>query len=150
MKKRERQTHIIEVLERNRIDSQEQFVDLLAAEGIMTAQSTLSRDLRELGVVKGPGGYEAPRRDRSGPAALRQMVRTYANRLDSVDSGGSIVVLRTKDAAVADELARRVEELSLLRVVAAVSVAGTVLVLTRSAVDARELVRQWKSASRLR
>ena len=34
---------------------------LLAEEGLLANQATLSRDLRELGLVKGPGGYAVRR-----------------------------------------------------------------------------------------
>jgi transcriptional regulator of arginine metabolism len=42
------------------IASQEQLAEVLLASGVEATQATLSRDLRELGVMKGPGGYVLP------------------------------------------------------------------------------------------
>ncbi len=58
--KRQRQQRIREILARNEIHSQDQLQDLLSAESIRTTQATLSRDMRELGAVKGSGGYTLP------------------------------------------------------------------------------------------
>ena len=49
--KRGRQQRILELLAHNRIQSHEQLQDLLLAEDMACSQTTLSRDLRELGVV---------------------------------------------------------------------------------------------------
>jgi len=38
--------------------SQQELSKLLAREGIEATQATLSRDLAELGVLKGPSGYQ--------------------------------------------------------------------------------------------
>ncbi|MBL0921860.1 MAG: arginine repressor [Phycisphaerales bacterium] len=42
------------------VTSQEQLRELLIADGVEATQATLSRDLRDLGVVKGPDGYVLP------------------------------------------------------------------------------------------
>jgi transcriptional regulator of arginine metabolism len=50
--KLQRQTVLLEILSEERIPSQEVLRERLAARGVEVAQATLSRDLRELGVVK--------------------------------------------------------------------------------------------------
>ena len=42
------------------VASQDALQRLLAADGVQATQATLSRDLREMGVVKGPAGYMLP------------------------------------------------------------------------------------------
>ena len=58
--KARRRHKILELLERQRIRSQEELRRLLHGAGFDTTQTTLSRDLRDLGVSKGPGGYVLP------------------------------------------------------------------------------------------
>ena len=61
MGKPQRQHRIARLLEEQAISSQAQLVDMLAAEGVVATQATVSRDLEELGAVKVriPGGTMA-------------------------------------------------------------------------------------------
>ena len=63
-KKRERQTAILDLVERHVVGSQEDLRRLLLAQGMDVTQATLSRDLRDLGVARVPteegGRYALP------------------------------------------------------------------------------------------
>lgn len=141
MTKHERQQIVLEVLGRNRIDSQDQFVDLLAAEGVRMTQSTLSRDLRELGVVKSPSGYRIPEIDVRSPRAVRELGRRLRPLLRSVDVGGNIVVLRAAASVDANDVAERIESTAPHQVVRALAIGDTVLAIGRSAAYARDFAR---------
>ena len=52
-----RHAQIASLLRAQRVESQEHLQDLLAERGVRVAQATLSRDLKALGVMKGPAGY---------------------------------------------------------------------------------------------
>ena len=58
MSKAQRQHRIAKLLEGAAVTSQAQLVDLLAGEGLVATQATVSRDLEEMGAVKVrvPGG----------------------------------------------------------------------------------------------
>ncbi|MEM7622872.1 MAG: arginine repressor [Planctomycetota bacterium] len=51
---------ILDLLRSGGASNQEMLVDALASRGVRTTQATLSRDLRELGVLKGRDGYTLP------------------------------------------------------------------------------------------
>jgi transcriptional regulator of arginine metabolism len=53
--KRERQAQILSLVKRTRVTSQEELRELLAARGTEVTQATLSRDIRELRLVKVTG-----------------------------------------------------------------------------------------------
>jgi transcriptional regulator of arginine metabolism len=78
--------------------SQGEMLRRLRTAGVRVTQSTLSRDLRALGVVKSPTGYrEAEALSGSNDAAVRQrylerMMRSY---LTDVARAGNLVVLKT-------------------------------------------------------
>jgi transcriptional regulator of arginine metabolism len=135
--KRARQQRIVELLAHNQIESQEQLQGLLLAEDLACSQTTLSRDLQELGVVKSADGYRAPG-GAFGENALARLVRELAPRLRSADAGGSIVVLRPLESDAAS-LARAIETAGLPQVIASVACDGVVLVVTRTPADARRL-----------
>ncbi len=95
MSKRARQNLIQSILAEGNIASQEELRQLLAARGVEVVQATLSRDLRELGVVKGAGGYMIPgdgRPERLPGAGLARAVREY---LVSASVAGNLVIVRT-------------------------------------------------------
>ena len=57
MTKTYRQGQILRLIRARRIHTQEQLAHALAATGLQATQVTLSRDIRELGLVKTPEGY---------------------------------------------------------------------------------------------
>jgi transcriptional regulator of arginine metabolism len=88
-----RRSLIADLLSRQTVASQEKLAELLADRGVRTTQTTLSRDLREMAVVKGPEGYLLPEsRTAPGPRQLERTLQTYVT---SVAAGGTIVVLKT-------------------------------------------------------
>src|SRR5690606_39210500 len=65
-----RREQILRLIERTSIKSQAVLSEELEKAGIEVNQATLSRDLRDLGVVKGKHGYELP--NNLPPASLAQ------------------------------------------------------------------------------
>lgn len=59
MNKNFRQSRILEIIQRKSIHTQEELADELRAVDIQATQVTLSRDIKELGLVKTPEGYRA-------------------------------------------------------------------------------------------
>ena len=57
MNKTYRQGQILRLIKNRKIHTQDQLAQELAAQGITATQVTLSRDIRELGLVKTPEGY---------------------------------------------------------------------------------------------
>ena len=107
---RDRRHRVIEqILAEGPVASQELLLAELARRGIKTTQATLSRDLRDLGVLKGPNGYMLPGAINGGPAdgsGLRpkttrmemgraSIARVLARYVNSVSKGVGQVVLRT-------------------------------------------------------
>ena len=137
--KDKRRQRVREILARNEIHSQEQLQDLLFAENIATTQATLSRDLRDLGAVRGPKGYVLPpSAPRSHPDSkgLKHALRGTA----SIQLGGTLVVLGT-DPGHAQALALHIDRADLPQILGTVAGHDTLIVATQSAGQARELLR---------
>ena len=98
--KPQRQHRIARLLETNSVTSQAQLVDLLAADGVVATQATVSRDLEELGAVKVrvPGGdtvYAIPEVVFDRIAPEDHLRRVFGDWVVEVASSGNLVVLRT-------------------------------------------------------
>jgi transcriptional regulator of arginine metabolism len=98
--KPQRQHRIARLLEQHPITSQTLVVELLAAEGVVATQATVSRDLEDLGAVKVrlPGGdlvYGIPEHARDRPAPEDHLRRVLGEWAVEVAHSGNLVVLRT-------------------------------------------------------
>ncbi len=139
--KSHRQAAILEIIEREAIASQEQLRDSLRAQGIEATQATISRDVRDLGLIKRPvdGAYRRGGTDVVAPrdprARLRTAVDDYLRRHEVVEQ---LIVLRT-DAGQAQPLAVAIDRAGLDEIVGTIAGDDTILVICRSASDATVL-----------
>ncbi len=92
--KRARQDKIEEMVRKHSLTSQEMLASLLKNNGIDVTQSTLSRDIRELGLVKVRGRYQLPEQSTNTPQTgnLRRAFEQYVTR---TGLSGNILMVRT-------------------------------------------------------
>src|SRR5216683_2539369 len=139
-----RQEAIVDLARSSTVRSQAEFQRLLRKRGIVVAQPTLSRDLRELGLAKTPRGYLAPQASvaQFAPAATREakLQRALRSSALSVQAVGSLVVVRTP--AAAHPVARALDEAELAGVAGTIAGDDTVFVATPSDSAARALARR--------
>ena len=98
--KPQRQHRIARLLEEQAVSSQAQLVELLAADGVVATQATVSRDLEELGAVKVriPGGtmaYAIPEHAKERSAPDDHLRRVMGEFVVEVAHSANLVVLRT-------------------------------------------------------
>jgi len=133
---------ILEIIAQDSITSQEQLRRRLHERQIDVTQATLSRDLKELGLVKraADGGYQRPSAAVPGrPDAGAALQRRVAESLLRVDRVEQLVVLRT-DAGQAQVLALAIDRAAVAEVVGTIAGDDTVLVICRDAVQAAAVV----------
>lgn len=94
-----RQDMILEIIEENEIETQGQLLDALAARGISSTQATLSRDIRELRLVKevnADGKYRyVPAGQDSESDAAKRMQEIFREGCLSFDHALHTVVIKT-------------------------------------------------------
>lgn len=141
--KAQRHAAILSLVHRHRVTSQEHLRALLQDEGMAVTQATLSRDMRELGLVKvadpdGGAHYAPPAQaDVVGPQ-LGPLVSTL---LLSMEGVGPLLVIRTP-AGSANALGSALDRQSWREVVGTIAGDDTLLVITRSqAARARVVAR---------
>jgi transcriptional regulator of arginine metabolism len=137
----ERRQRILTLLERERVRSQADLQEHLAAAGHDVNQATLSRDLRDLGVVKGKDGYELPRATLSPQTATQSLWHAVHTWLVAATAAQNLVVLRTP-AGGAQPLGLAIDKAALPGVVGTIAGDDTVLAVCADAAKAKALVRQ--------
>jgi transcriptional regulator of arginine metabolism len=143
--KARRQAVILDVIQRAPVRSQEQLRRSMRGAGFNVTQATLSRDIRELGLVKGgaDGAYQLPpsRTQPNGHAAQSLLHRAAAEYLTRVDRVQQLVLLRTGPGQ-AQLLGVAIDGARLPEVVGTLAGDDTILVITRDARHARALVKR--------
>ena len=95
-----RQSRIIELIKENPIETQEELSSLLNESGFKVTQATVSRDIRELGIIKTGGGkgrlIYATRVDDAAVDSLDEKYqRVLKEGFVSMDYAGNILVIKT-------------------------------------------------------
>jgi transcriptional regulator of arginine metabolism len=135
-----RQSQILDVIDREPIASQEELRQRLHTKGIDATQATISRDLKELGLVKraGDGAYARPGSERSSPAVSEHLRRAVASLLRSLERVDPLLVVRT-DRGQAQGLAEWIDRARLEEVAGTVAGDDTILLICRGATAAHAL-----------
>jgi transcriptional regulator of arginine metabolism len=95
MSKLSRQKAILELLDQGPVTSQEELQKLLHRRGLDAGQATLSRDIRELGLVKSAGGYSLPGREAGTETDLPSVGRLVREFVTSVRAAENLLVTKT-------------------------------------------------------
>ena len=95
MSKLSRHKAILELLDDDPIASQEELQKLLHRRGVEAGQATLSRDIRELGLVKSAGGYSLPGREVPAETDLPSVDRLVREFVTSVRTAQNLLVTKT-------------------------------------------------------
>lgn len=145
--KAQRQAAIVEVVEHEAIHSQDLLGRRLRARGFDVTQATLSRDIKELGLVKRAtdGAYQRAgatngARPELTEAALRKSAREFLRSFEQVQQ---LLVLKT-DVGHAQILAVALDRAGLPEVVGTIAGDDTILVVTREPRQASALIRQFE------
>ncbi|MGD8808096.1 MAG: hypothetical protein PVG24_00755 [Gammaproteobacteria bacterium] len=136
-----RRNAIAELLTQHRIARQSELVARLRARGLDATQSSVSRDLRELGVAKQGGRYSLPpRAGGSGSEALY----SSAEFVRSIEPAGpNLLVIHTAVGA-AQRVALTLDRLNWPEIVGTLSGDDTIFVATTTAANQRRLHRRLK------
>lgn len=142
MNKSYRQGQILKLIQARSVHTQEDLARALRGLGVTATQVTLSRDLRDLGLIKTPRGYasagEAGTQPVSTDAHLADVAREF---LQDVRVAQNLVVLRTPPAH-ANAVAAALDQAAWPEVIGTVAGDDTVLVVAATTKTAATLRRK--------
>jgi transcriptional regulator of arginine metabolism len=138
--KSQRQHRIARLLEEHAVSGQAQLVELLAAEGVIATQATVSRDLDEMGAVKvrmagGDLVYAVPEfEDRVEPE--EHLKRVFGEWVVEVACSANLVVVRTPPGS-AHVVASAIDRANLADILGTVAGDDTILVVAGEGAGAK-------------
>ncbi len=143
--KPQRQHRVARILEEHTVTSQAMVVELLAAEGVVATQATVSRDLEDLGAIKVrlPGAepiYAIPEDFRDRAAPEDHLRRVMGEWVLEVAHSANLVVLRTPPGS-AHVVGSALDRAALAEVLGTVAGDDTVLVVATERTGGAEVAR---------
>ena len=97
--KTDRQSMILEIIEKEDVDTQEQLQQRLQEQGVRCTQATISRDIKQLHLIKEPvgqGRYRYTVSSQRNRLNVADKLRTiFRESIISVDFAQNIVVVKT-------------------------------------------------------
>jgi transcriptional regulator of arginine metabolism len=137
----ERKRAILRLVREQPIATQAELAEALSAQGFPAVQTTVSRDVHELGLVKvrGEGGrlvYAPP--EAAGSARIRELERALRRAALSIESSGNLIVVLTP-SGFASALAEELDRAEHPRILGTVAGDNTILIVAREGVCGSEL-----------
>lgn len=129
-----RQAKIMELITNQNVDTQEQLLELLSAEGFRATQATISRDIKELRIVKeltnlGTYKYTAASGEVSGSFSAR-LNTIFRECVTGFDYAQNIIVIRTLPG-LASAAGSAVDAMNMSFVVGSLAGDDTVMIVMR-------------------
>ena len=138
--KNDRQSKILEIIEREPIDTQEQLQQRLQEQGITCTQATISRDIKQLHLIKEPmgqGKYRYAVSVQRNRLNVADKLRTiFRESIVSVDYAQNIVVIKTM-AGLANASAAALDSMSITYMVGSLAGDDTAMLVMRDTDSAR-------------
>ena len=132
--KNNRQAEIMSIIGSAKVETQEELAEHLKQRGYMVTQATISRDIREMKLVKvaGSGGkyfYALPRKEETGISqrAKNLLIETVEN----IDKANNIAVIKTC-AGMAQGAAAAIDSMGRADIVGSVAGDDTIIIVMRT------------------
>jgi transcriptional regulator of arginine metabolism len=141
MTPKQRQQAILEIVESREVKSQRALGKLLARRGCKATQSTLSRDIAEMGLVKGAAGYALVPPNGRGLTSERGLRTSLRAFVLSVEAVANQVIIKTTSGG-ANAAADPLDDAGWSEVAGIIAGDDTFLIITRSARQAKTVAKR--------
>jgi transcriptional regulator of arginine metabolism len=145
MSKKNRHFHILKIIETMPVESQQMLLDELMKMGIDISQSSLSKDLKELGIIKvrsKEGRFRfVQTKEREAFHVGLMLKKELLDFLTDHISVGNMVILKTVSGN-ASGLAKCLDEIGWQEIVGTIAGDDTILVIAKSDNDAKTVVNK--------
>ncbi len=150
MKKTTRQLKIIDIINQNIIETQDELAQKLIESGYNVTQSTISRDIRELNLIKVgiAGGRQRYAQVTSEQTTMNEKyARVLKDGYVSADVAENIIVIRTV-SGMAMAVAAAIDALDFKEVLGCIAGDDTIFCAIRTSDDAYEVMRKLMALAR--
>lgn len=145
-----RQSKIIELIDNNVVETQEELAELLKRSGIKVTQATVSRDIKELRLIKvldESGRYKYAVLKNQDNYQIDRLVKMLTDSILDIDYSGNMVVLKTI-SGTASAAAAAIDGLAWKEIVGTIAGDDTIFILSRDEYHPTILVEKFQKLMR--
>ena len=139
-----RQMAILDIIAKQDVETQEELAEALRARGIQVTQATVSRDIKELRLLKvltPSGSYKYATADKAENGLSERFIRMLAESLLSVAASNNLIVVKTLSGS-ANVAAEALDSLHWPEILGTLAGDNTILLIIRTEAEAPEVVRR--------
>ena len=144
--KNDRQAAILSIIETQDIETQEELADALRASGIAVTQATVSRDIKELRLLKvltSRGTYKYAPAYNAQHAMSDRFVQIFVASVISIEYAQNIIVIKTLPAS-ANAAAEAIDGMHLKEVLGTMAGDNTILVVVHDEPEAARMAEHFR------
>ena len=145
--KAKRQALIREIVEAQSIQTQEELAEALREHGLMVTQATVSRDIREMHLLKvlaEDGSYRYATMDRSETGVGDRLIRMLSDSVVEMNYANNLIVIRTLPGS-AHVAAEAIDNLKWPELLGTIAGDNTILVIVRSNEEVDAVIKRFGS-----
>ncbi len=132
MQKEQRQTVILKLITAEKISRQEELADALEKKGFQVTQSSVSRDLDELGIIKLGGFYALPPKPRNA----------VAFGLLNMETAGENLIVAKCEIGLASAVAVRIDAANIDEIVGTIAGDDTIFIAVKDAKEKKAAMKK--------
>lgn len=129
-----RQVAILDIIEKQDVETQEELAEALRTRGIKVTQATVSRDIKELRLLKvlsSSGAYKYATADKAENGLNERFIRMLAESVLSVAASNNLIVVKTLSGS-ANVAAEALDSLHWPEILGSLAGDNTILLIIRS------------------
>lgn len=132
MQKEQRQTTLLKLITGKNIGTQEELTLLLEKKGFSVTQSSVSRDLDELGIIKINGFYALPQKPKNA----------LAFGLLSLDTAGDNLIVAICESGLASAVAVRIDSAKIAEIVGTIAGDDTIFIAVKNKEEQKAIIKK--------
>lgn len=139
--KNPRQNRILHIVRNQNISTQEELVEALKQEGLEVTQATVSRDIKELGIIKvatATGEQKYIPMNKSGEGASGRLMKVFTEAITSLEIANNFIIAKTLPG-MAQAAAAALDSMHLEELLASLAGDDTIFIATKSEEVAEKL-----------
>lgn len=140
-----RQAAILNLIDRQDIKTQKELAEKLRVQGFHVTQATVSRDIKEMRLLKvltGLGEYKYATADQAEHSVSDRFVRMFVDSVLSIEASGNIIVIKTLSGS-ANVAGEAIDSMRWPEVAGTLSGDNTILVIVRAHAEAADVVKKF-------
>ncbi|MED9822737.1 MAG: arginine repressor [Christensenellales bacterium] len=148
--KAKRQALIREIVEAQSIQTQEELAEALRVRGVVATQATVSRDIREMHLLKvldENGGYRYATMEKNDTGVNDRLIRMLSDSVVEINSANNLIVIHTLPGS-AHVAAEAIDNLKWPETIGTIAGDNTILVIVRSNDEVESVIRRFRGLIR--